>query len=127
MAGEAPDPKTFGSWEDAFQYPIAAVRGMERQLRNDIASNREKLRSLVGASYRDLLGTAESIIQMDGQMQQVETYIGDMGMRCNSRLLEKKAANLRAWDSDSKARGTVTTSEWSSGREMSVAHMDFGR
>ncbi|KAL8879823.1 MAG: hypothetical protein Q9192_008152, partial [Flavoplaca navasiana] len=104
MAGEAPDPKTFGSWEDAFQYPIAAVRGMERQLRNDIASNREKLRSLVGASYRDLLGTAESIIQMDGQMQQVESYIGDMGMRCNSSLLGRKGANLRAWDSDSKAR-----------------------
>ncbi|KAI4267140.1 MAG: hypothetical protein L6R38_008394 [Xanthoria sp. 2 TBL-2021] len=103
MATEAPDPKTFGSWEDAFQYPIAAVRGMERQLRNDIGSNREKLRSLVGASYRDLLGTAESIIQMDGQMQQVESYIGGMGMRCNSRLLGKKAANLRAWDNDSKA------------------------
>ncbi|KAI4233066.1 MAG: hypothetical protein LQ349_004619 [Xanthoria aureola] len=103
MAAEAPDPKTFGSWEDAFQYPIAAVRGMERQLRNDIGSNREKLRSLVGASYRDLLGTAESIIEMDGQMQQVESYIGGMGMRCNSRLLGKKAANLRAWDSHSKA------------------------
>ncbi|KAL8847332.1 MAG: hypothetical protein Q9221_007615 [Calogaya cf. arnoldii] len=103
MAGEAPDPKTFGSWEDAFHYPIAAVRGMERQLRNDIGSNREKLRSLVGASYRDLLGTAESIIQMDGQMQQVESYIGGMGMKCNSRVLEKKAANLRAWDNDSKA------------------------
>ncbi|KAL8670281.1 MAG: hypothetical protein Q9168_005165 [Polycauliona sp. 1 TL-2023] len=107
MAGEAPDPKTFGSWDHAFQYPIAAVRGMERQLRNDIDSNREKLRSLVGASYRDLLGTAESIIQMDGQMQQVESYIGGMGMRCNSRLLGKKAANLRAWDNESKARGSV--------------------
>ncbi|KAL8993189.1 MAG: hypothetical protein Q9169_006533 [Polycauliona sp. 2 TL-2023] len=104
MAGEAPDPKTFGSWEHAFQYPVAAVRGMERQLRNDIDSNREKLRSLVGASYRDLLGTAESIIQMDGQMQQVESYISGMGMRCNTRLLGKKAANLRAWDNDSKAR-----------------------
>lgn len=60
-------------------------------------------------------------------MQQVESYIGDMGMRCNSRLLGKKAANLRAWDNDTKARGTVTTSEWSSGKEISVAHMDFGR
>lgn len=48
MAAEAPDPKTFGSWEDAFQYPIATVRGLERQLRNDLDSNREKLRSLVG-------------------------------------------------------------------------------
>lgn len=45
---EGPDPKTFGSWEDAFQYPVAAVRGMEKQLRSDIDSNRERLRSLVG-------------------------------------------------------------------------------
>ncbi|KAL8922557.1 MAG: hypothetical protein Q9208_005060 [Pyrenodesmia sp. 3 TL-2023] len=104
MATEAPDPKTFASWEDAFQYPIAAVRGMERQLRNDIASNREKLRSLVGASYRHLLGTAETILEMDSQMQSVETYLGDMGVRCNSRLLDKKAANLRAWNEDIKVR-----------------------
>lgn len=48
MAGEAPDPKTFESWEEAFQYPITAVRGMERMLRRDIDSNREKLRTLVG-------------------------------------------------------------------------------
>ena len=48
MAAEAPDPKTFGSWEEAFQYPIPAVRGMEKQLRRDIDSNREKLRTLVG-------------------------------------------------------------------------------
>ncbi|KAL8754332.1 MAG: hypothetical protein Q9184_005139 [Pyrenodesmia sp. 2 TL-2023] len=104
MATEAPDPKTFASWEDAFQYPIAAVRGMERQLRNDIASNREKLRSLVGAFYRDLLGTAETILQMDSQMQSVETYLGDMGVRCNSRLLDKKAVNLRAWNEDVNVR-----------------------
>ena len=48
MAAEAPDPKTFGSWEEAFQYPIPAVRGMEKQLRRDIDSNREKLRTVVG-------------------------------------------------------------------------------
>ena len=45
---EPPDPKTLESWEDAFRYPVAAVRGMERQLRGDIDSNRERLRSLVG-------------------------------------------------------------------------------
>ncbi|KAL8771795.1 MAG: hypothetical protein Q9194_004787 [Teloschistes cf. exilis] len=103
MAAEAPDPKTFGSWEDAFQYPIATVRGLERQLRNDIDSNREKLRSLVGVSYRDLLGTADMIVQMDGQMQKVERYLGDMGVRCNSRLLDRKASNLKAWDNGRKS------------------------
>ena len=45
---EPPDPKTLESWEDAFQYPIVVVRGMERQLRSEIDSNRERLRSLVG-------------------------------------------------------------------------------
>ena len=48
MALEAPDPKTFTSWEEAFKYPIPAVRGMEKQLRRDIEWNREKLRTLVG-------------------------------------------------------------------------------
>ncbi|KAL9580533.1 MAG: hypothetical protein Q9212_004441 [Teloschistes hypoglaucus] len=104
MAAEAPDPKTFGSWEDAFQYPIATVRGLERQLRNDLDSNREKLRSLVGVSYRDLLGTADMIVEMDGQMQKVERHLGVMGVRCNSRLLDRKASNLKAWDNGRKSK-----------------------
>ena len=65
MATKAPDPRDFKSWEDAFQYPIPVVRKLEQQLRGNISENREKLRSLVGASYRDLLGTAECIIDMD--------------------------------------------------------------
>ena len=48
MATEAPDPKTFKSWEDAFQYAIPAVRRMEQQLRSEISANRERLRTLVG-------------------------------------------------------------------------------
>ena len=48
LAAEGPDPKTFKAWEDAFKYPIPAVRRMEQQLRNDISGNRERLRTLVG-------------------------------------------------------------------------------
>lgn len=48
MAVDGPDPKTFESWEDAFEYPVAAVRGMEKQLGNGIEFNKEKLRTLVG-------------------------------------------------------------------------------
>lgn len=48
MAIEGPDPKTFSSWEEAFEQPVPAVRGMEKQLRRDIESNKEKLRTLVG-------------------------------------------------------------------------------
>ena len=48
MAAEAPDPRTFKSWEDAFQYHIPVVRKLEQQLRSNADENREKLRSLVG-------------------------------------------------------------------------------
>jgi hypothetical protein len=48
MTTEAPDPRTFQSWEDAFQFPIPIVRKLEQQLRNNADENREKLRSLVG-------------------------------------------------------------------------------
>jgi len=57
------------------------------------------------ASYRDLLGTAESIIEMNGQMQKVETYIGDIGQKCNTRLLERKGENLQTWNQEAGARG----------------------
>lgn len=48
MAPEGPDPQSLNSWQDAFQYPIPTVRRVEQELRRDIASNKEKLRSLVG-------------------------------------------------------------------------------
>ena len=48
LSGQAPDPKSFKDWNDAFKYPIPAVRRFQQQLRGDISSNRERLRSLVG-------------------------------------------------------------------------------
>jgi conserved oligomeric Golgi complex subunit 1 len=122
MAVQSPDPKTLGSWEEAFQYPIATVRNLERQLRSDIETNRGRLRTLVGyhskyplgnsmdswtdislmysensSSYRDLLGTAETIIDMDERMHVGETHLARIGKMCNSALVEKKGLNLRTW------------------------------
>ncbi|KAF1844739.1 para-aminobenzoate synthase [Cucurbitaria berberidis CBS 394.84] len=79
MATEAPDPRSFQSWEDAFQYPIPVVRKLEQQLRSNADDNREKLRSLVGASYRNLLDTAETIIDMEVCMEQVEAKLSRVG------------------------------------------------
>ncbi|KAK7533575.1 hypothetical protein IWX49DRAFT_618822 [Phyllosticta citricarpa] len=93
MASEAPDPRTFQSWEDAFKYPVPVVRKFEQQLRSNANENREKLRSLVGASYRDLLGTAERIIEMDHQIQDVDATLGVIGRKCNSRRVDKIAQN----------------------------------
>ncbi|KAK8226821.1 hypothetical protein HDK77DRAFT_116903 [Phyllosticta capitalensis] len=93
MVSEAPDPRTFQSWEDAFIYPVPVMRKFEQQLRSNANENREKLRSLVGASYRDLLGTAERIIEMDHQIQDVDATLGVIGRKCNSRRVDKIAQN----------------------------------
>lgn len=57
------------------------------------------------ASYRSLLSTAESIIKMNGQIGTVETVLGELGAKCNSKLLDKKTIKLRAWDSNANTKG----------------------
>jgi len=137
MAAPSLDPLTMTNWEDAFQQPIVNVRAMERQLRGSLDANKEKLRALVGyvwswtllhpspqihllnhefyswptpcsESYRDLLGTAERIIEMDTSIRQVETHLAETTRNCNYRRLEKKASNLIEFKGKISARGKAS-------------------
>ncbi|CAL5868603.1 uncharacterized protein PFLUO_LOCUS2830 [Penicillium psychrofluorescens] len=100
MAPEAPDPQSLKTWKDAFQYPIPTVRRVEQELRRDIASNKEKLRALVGTRYRELVGTAETIVSMNSEIQDVESVLTEVGRRCNPRLVERKHLHARQIRSD---------------------------
>jgi hypothetical protein len=93
MAAIPPTPSTLRSWEEAFNHPLPVVRRLEGQLRTQISENQNKLRSLVGTSYRDLLGTAERIIEMDSQMQSVEGNLAGIGRRCDYRVVERSREN----------------------------------
>ncbi|KAJ5809261.1 uncharacterized protein N7503_001479 [Penicillium pulvis] len=106
MAPEAPDPQSLKSWADAFQYPIPTVRRVEQELRRDIASNKEKLRALVGTRYRELVGTAETIVTMNSEIQEIESILADVGRRCNPRLMEKKHIYARQMKSDAAEKDT---------------------
>ena len=59
-------------------------------------------------SYRDLLRTAEEIIEMDRSAQKVESKLAEASRNCNWRLLEKKARNLRAFQERAGERGLYT-------------------
>ena len=48
MTSVGRDTKDLKTWQEAFDYPIATTRQIEKQLRNDIAANKERLRTLVG-------------------------------------------------------------------------------
>ncbi|CRG86250.1 Conserved oligomeric Golgi complex subunit 1 [Talaromyces islandicus] len=101
MATDTPDPQNLKSWQEAFQYPIPTVRKVEQELRRDIASNREKLRSMVGTRYRELLETAEAIVEMNTENQEVEEKLASLGLRCNTNLLSKKA--VKSVDANQKS------------------------
>lgn len=57
-------------------------------------------------SYRDLLRTAEQIIEMDVSAQKTERNLSETSRNCNSRLLEKKAKNLKIFEERVGAGGT---------------------
>ncbi|EER29987.1 hypothetical protein D8B26_007261 [Coccidioides posadasii str. Silveira] len=94
MATEAPDAHSLKAWQEAFQYQIPTVRRIEQELRRDVISNREKLRSLVGLRYRDLLDTAQTIIEMNEEIKQVERNLSEVGRCCNPATIAQKSASL---------------------------------
>ena len=94
-ATQAPNPREFTSADQAFAYPLPVVRKLEQQLRSSIADNKDKLRSLVGAAYRDVLATADRIVDMNTEMQRLEGVLGGIGRRCNAGAIERVAGNQR--------------------------------
>lgn len=57
------------------------------------------------ASYRSLLDTAETIIDMEARMEQVESKLARVGQNCNSRNLERITGNAVKMDTHKRSRG----------------------
>jgi hypothetical protein len=49
---------------------------------------------LCSVSYRDLLATAERIIDMDKQMQEVEVILSQTGQKCNARAVSRMSKSF---------------------------------
>jgi hypothetical protein len=58
--------------------------------------------------YRDLVGTAETIVAMNRDIQDVETVLADVGRRCNPRLIERKHVHARQIKSGDAEKGKMT-------------------
>ncbi|KAI1979911.1 hypothetical protein LOZ53_000490 [Ophidiomyces ophidiicola] len=95
MAADTPDARSIESWEEVFCYPVPTARRIERELRHDVVSNREKLRSLVGVRYRDLLDTAQRIMVMNEEIKKVEQNLSGITIGCNSVAISRKCNELR--------------------------------
>jgi hypothetical protein len=54
-----------------------------------------------------LVGTAETIVAMNRDIQDVETVLADVGRRCNPRLVERKHVHGRQIKSRDTGKGTL--------------------
>lgn len=71
------------TWQEALEvHPVSTVRALEKQLQASASRDKEKLRALVGSNYRDLLSTAEQIVELNDQSREVEASISALSQAC---------------------------------------------
>ncbi|KAL8336283.1 hypothetical protein RB601_000211 [Gaeumannomyces tritici] len=111
------------------QNTLLQIRAIHKALHVEIDDRAARLRTQVGSSYRDLLGTADAIVRMRRDMQQVQATLDRMGGRCGRAVVGAKVEGLRRFDSppDADADAATTTdrdlarSRRAKPKQMSVA------
>jgi hypothetical protein len=88
------DPTTCDTASEAFKYPLPQVRQFHRSLTVELDDRNARLRTLVGGSYRQLLGTAETILRMREDINVVEDKLGNVGKGCGREVIVRMAKSL---------------------------------
>ncbi|CAL3965717.1 unnamed protein product [Diplocarpon coronariae] len=88
------DSASCTSTADAFKYPLPQVRQLHRSLTAELDEKNARLRTMVGGSYRQLLGTAETILQMREDIGHAEEKLGKVGKGCGRAVVGAKASGL---------------------------------
>ncbi|KAI0527890.1 hypothetical protein F5B22DRAFT_9313 [Xylaria bambusicola] len=90
-----PDTSTLTSSAQVFTtYTLPQIRAIHKTLHTQIDEKSARLRTQVGSSYRQLLGTADTIVQMQGDMLSTQEVLGHMGSQCGRTVVEKKIMGL---------------------------------
>ncbi|KAF4123168.1 conserved oligomeric Golgi complex subunit 1 [Geosmithia morbida] len=91
-----PDPSTLTSTADIFSggYTLPQIRAIYDSLHVSIEEKAGRLRTQVGGSYRELLGTADTIVQMRSDNERVQELLSGMGSRCGRAVAGSKVSGL---------------------------------
>ncbi|KAL2257969.1 hypothetical protein VTK26DRAFT_8902 [Humicola hyalothermophila] len=95
-------------------YTLPQIRAIHAHLQHQAADASARLRTRVGASYRDLLGTADAIVGMRADMDAVLALLGDMGARCGAGVVAGKGKGLRRF-AEVEAKGKTFEAEGGEG------------
>ncbi|KAK4106026.1 hypothetical protein N658DRAFT_415210 [Parathielavia hyrcaniae] len=78
-------------------YTLPQIRAIHAALHAHVADVSARLRTQVGGSYRELLGTADAIVAMRADMDGTLRRLGDMGGRCGRGVVGGKVEGLRGF------------------------------
>ncbi|PNP49736.1 hypothetical protein THARTR1_09504 [Trichoderma harzianum] len=92
----APDASKFTTSDQIFSasHTLPQIRSIHKALHVEIEDKASRLRTRVGGSYRDLLGTADTIVQMRNDNDAVQELLGHMGWRCGRAVVSTKVAGM---------------------------------
>ncbi|KAI1167468.1 hypothetical protein F5B18DRAFT_441464 [Nemania serpens] len=103
-----PDTSTLSSSAQVFTtYTLPQIRAVHKTLHTQIDEKSARLRTQVGNSYRQLLGTADTIVQMRADMQSAQQVLGHMGGRCGRAVIDSKIAGLGRFRGDEDAEAAL--------------------
>ncbi|KKY38200.1 putative sphingolipid c9-methyltransferase [Diaporthe ampelina] len=103
MASNLPDPdlSTLTSSSQIFSapagtpsYTLPQIRSLHKHIHVAIDDKQARLRTQVGGSYRELLGTADAIVRMRAEVDDAQGVLGRMGARCGRAVVGSKVAGL---------------------------------
>ncbi|KAI1501002.1 hypothetical protein F5X99DRAFT_219689 [Biscogniauxia marginata] len=90
-----PDVSSLTSSAQVFTtHTLPQVRAVHKSLHVQIDEKSARLRTQVGNSYRELLGTADAIVRMRGDMLGAQEILGRMGGLCGRAVVGGKVAGL---------------------------------
>lgn len=89
---------------DIFSQPLTSVKKTHRQLHDLLHEKNAKLRTLVGGSYRQLLDTAETIVHMREEIQDVESKLESVTDGCGMGVLGRRVGGLAKLDGRERAQ-----------------------
>ncbi|RAL60882.1 hypothetical protein DID88_010207 [Monilinia fructigena] len=89
--------------EEAFKHPLPQIRQFHRDLTTELDEKNARLRTLVGGSYRQLLGTAEQILQMRKDISGVEEKLAKVGEGCGRSVLVGMVGGLGKLQGEAKS------------------------
>ncbi|CEJ92046.1 hypothetical protein VHEMI07726 [[Torrubiella] hemipterigena] len=74
---------------------LPQIRTINNIIRSHIDEISSRLRTQVGSSYRELLGTADAIVQMQEDNDNVQQLLARMGGKCGRTIVTNKSESLK--------------------------------